>query len=231
MSVECSLFAVSAERAEEMRATPTEASDEARLRAALSGLALSQRMKPDATEAELLAEARAAQAFVHDDPAEAAEMKAYLAHEKALVDAALARDDRAPAFELGKSWDVFQDVLIEETGYELGFFFGGESLGEPLSYGPPSLRGHDHVAAFAAFLADWNGERFVSAAEARRRASDGAAGLASMFGGRELTEEQRTQFAKIAEQGRRFEMDGFERFKAYISDAAAAGRAVLIWMS
>jgi len=215
MSVECSMLAVAPERCEALRADPAGVKDEVILRGTLGHLAGMASFRGEAAEAEVLAEIRGSRHLeMIEDPAMRRQMVELYAREDALVDAALARGDREPAFTLGTSWQYLSEILSDggEPASAKHFFLGAPRFGEDVGYGPAGLHDPAAVTAFASYLGLWSPERFAAAAEARRLPTLGAASLPGMSPA---------------------DLDAqlFLRFKTYILDAAAARAGMLIWMS
>src|SRR5262245_60375111 len=171
MSVECSMLAVAPERCEALRADPGAVKDEVILRGALGHLAGMSSFRGETTEAEVLAEIRGNRHLeMIEDPAMRRQMVEHYAREDALVDAALARGDREPAFTLGTSWQYLSEILSGggEPASAEHFFRGAPRFGEDVGYGPAGLHDPAAVTAFASYLGLWSPERFAAAAEARR---------------------------------------------------------------
>jgi hypothetical protein len=220
MSVECSMLAISAERYAALRSNPSAVTDEVILRKALDHLAGMLLFKKHMAEAEVLAEIRAnhRQLDMADDATMRRRMAERYAREDALVDAALARGDRQRPFNLGTNWRYLNETLAEsERSAPLEhFIFSAPRFGEDVGYGPAGLHGLQAVAAFAAYLDPWSGERFAAVAAARRPP--------------DLANRYRKQLPRgMSLAGLDAEM--FLRFKTFILDAAAARAGMLIWMS
>jgi hypothetical protein len=213
MSVECSMMAVSPERYEALRADPRAVADEAVLRGALGHLRtmhVLRGMTRDVSEAEVLAEIRASRHWL-DDP----RMREAYVREDALIDAALARGDREPAFHHGSTWTYLQRSMAEggEPAPFGRFINGAPRFGESVGYGPAGLHAPATVAAFSAYLDLWSPERFAAVAEARR------------------SPEERARYSEMPRALSPAVIDGnlFLSFKIYIQGAAAVRAGMLIW--
>jgi Domain of unknown function (DUF1877) len=215
MSVECSMLAIGAERNEALRRNPKAIKDEVILRQALDHLAVMSSFKTCMTEREVLAEIRVSQRNLNivDDPVLRQQMAERYEREDALVDAALARDDREGPLRIGSNWKQLTEILAGgENSRAAAYFLGAPRFGEDVGYGPAGLHDPSDVAAFASHLNLWTPERFGAAAASRRSESLPVADAGHLS----------PEF---------FEVRLFQTFRIYILDTATARAGMLIWMS
>jgi hypothetical protein len=129
--------------------------------------------------------------------------------------------DRPPVVDLHKSWHMFHFLFTgrAEGGSPPGSLLmeGGEEVGEDLGYGPARLIGPADTAAFANFIGALSVDELKARLDGPRMAALGIyPGFEAVDAVREYSDDVEHYFPKLRDQ---------------LAAAAAAGEAVLVWLS
>ena len=132
-----------------------------------------------------------------------------------------AQPDRPPVVDLHKSWHMFHFLFTgrAEGGSPPGSLLmeGGEEVGEDLGYGPARLIGPADTAAFANFIGALSVDELKARLDGPRMA---ALGIYPGF-------EAADAVGEYADDVEHY----FPKLRDHLAAAAAAGEAVLVWLS